>query len=39
MLKQRLRDQYLQDWSTNINSSPKLAHYFKFKDTFVLKNI
>jgi len=22
MLKQRLRDQYLQDWSTNIRASP-----------------
>ena len=37
MLKQRLHDQYIQDWSTNI--SPKLEHYCKFKDTFVLKTI
>jgi len=32
MLK-RLRDQYIQDWSTNIHTSPKLEHYCKFKDT------
>ena len=34
MLKQRLRDQYIQDWSTNICA---YEHLFKFKDTFVLK--
>ena len=38
MLKQRLRDQYLQDWSTNIRASPKLEHYCKFKDTFCFED-
>ena len=38
MLKQRLRDQYIQDWSTNIHASPKLEHYCKFKDTFCFED-
>jgi len=37
MLKQRLLDRYIQDWSINIGASPKLEHYYKFKDTFFLR--
>jgi len=34
MLKQRLRDQYIRDWSTYIRASPTLEHYCTFKYTF-----
>ena len=38
MLKQRLRDQYIQDWSTNIHASPKLEHYCTVKDIFCFED-
>jgi len=38
MLKQRLRDQYIQECSTNIRASPKLEHFCKFKDTFCFED-
>ena len=37
MLKQRLCDQYIQEWNTCINILPKLSMYFKLKKTFELE--
>lgn len=34
MFKRRLRDQYMQDWSTSISNMPKLDYYRKFKTMF-----
>lgn len=34
MLKQRLRDQYLQEWSDTVDNQPKLDYYKKFKTEF-----
>ena len=33
-MKQTLRDQFLQEWNTNINSLPKLDYFCKFKEYF-----
>lgn len=37
MLKQRLCDQYIQEWNACINNLPKLALYCRFKKTFELE--
>jgi len=37
MLKQRLFDQYIQEWYACINNLPKLYMYCKFKKTFELE--
>lgn len=34
VLKQRLCDQYIQEWKACINNLPKLAMYCRFKKTF-----
>ncbi len=33
-LKRRSRDQYIQEWTVNVNSMPKLDYYCKFKTEF-----
>ena len=35
LLKTRLRDQFIQEWSTCINNTSKLDYYKRFKTTFV----
>ena len=34
LFKRRMRDQFIQEWHTVINSSPKLDYYAKFKENF-----
>ena len=34
LFKRRLRDQFIQEWSTGINNCSKLDYYTKFKNTF-----
>ena len=34
MFKNRLRDQFIQDWKASIDSSPKLFYYAKVKNSF-----
>ena len=34
VIKCRIRDQYIQEWRENINSSSKLSYYSMFKLTF-----
>jgi hypothetical protein len=38
MFKNRLRDQFLQDWSASIRSMPKLEYYCNFKKEFKFEN-
>ena len=37
-LKSRLRDQFMQDWSSYINNSSKLSYYCNFKEEFKFEN-
>ena len=39
MLKQRLRDQYVQGWFDTVNSQSKLEYYVKFKKEFRFEKI
>ena len=38
MLKQRIRDNYIQIWHAKLNESNKLFYYRMFKTEFQLKN-
>jgi hypothetical protein len=37
-IKQRLQDQYIQKWFSNINNSSRREYYSKFKTEFELEN-
>lgn len=39
LFKQRLRDQFIQEWREGINNMPKLESYAKFKTEFGRENI
>ena len=38
LVKQRIRDNYIQNWHAVIDSSPRLDYYRKFKTTFELES-
>ena len=37
-IKQRLQDQYIQKWFSDINNSSRVEYYSKFKTEFKLEN-
>lgn len=37
-LKQRIRDQYVQEWNSEVNNMPKLELYSKYKVSFELES-
>jgi hypothetical protein len=39
VIKQRLEDQFLQNWNSLVQNSPKAVNYKTFKTEFNMKNI